>query len=193
MRALRSRVDARAPPAHQARPQRVEHAARGVEGEHRERQHDERGGAARRQHAVVDLQHVERAGERQHVDGTGQEPGQEQDAPARPQRAARRRGTARSMLERARRRMPPHGRGMLACSRAHCTTYRLKRPVDRGKESGCRCAGAGTGLAAVDGRERKPRRGKQKTRSISPCPAKLDYKRARCCATDRASPRPDTT
>ena len=75
--------------AHQhARADDVEHA---LEGEQRQRQHrerDQRRHAPAREHAVVDLQHVERAGEVENVDEAAHQADGDEGVPARRQRLA---------------------------------------------------------------------------------------------------------
>ena len=54
--------------AQQPEAKRIEQSAAGVESQHCDREHAERGCIARRQDHVVDLQRVDGAGERQHAD-----------------------------------------------------------------------------------------------------------------------------
>ena len=53
--------------------QQVEQALEGVENDHHDGEADQRRDAAAREHAVVDLQHVDRAGEIEHVDERARE------------------------------------------------------------------------------------------------------------------------
>jgi hypothetical protein len=61
----------------------IQDALEGVQPTHDDREPDERRDAAARQHPVVDLEHVERAGQVQHADGPAQEPDAEKGETAR--------------------------------------------------------------------------------------------------------------
>jgi hypothetical protein len=79
-------IDAHADPAHNPDAEEVEEAVGDVEAGHEQGQADEGRDAVRGQHAVVDLQHVERAGQRQQIDQPGE------DADAQKQRSASAKG-----------------------------------------------------------------------------------------------------
>ena len=82
-------LDPDADAAHHARAQEVEHAEAGIEQQHDDRETHQRRDAVRRQHPVVELQHVERAGQRQHVDDAREQADAEEGPAAARDRGAK--------------------------------------------------------------------------------------------------------
>ena len=79
-------VEARADAGQHLGAQRVEAALQKIGRQHDQREADQGRDAAARQHPVVDLQHVERAGQHQHVDHRREQPHPDKRRPAARQR-----------------------------------------------------------------------------------------------------------
>ena len=81
---------------HHARANDIEHALKGEQREREDRQRHQRRDAPARKHPIVDLQHVERAGQVEDVDQSAHQPDGDEGVPAGRQRLAQLGGRRRA-------------------------------------------------------------------------------------------------